>query len=131
MVITRDDNQVLCLQRSDFPEFWQSVTGSLAQGEEPTSAAWRELHEETGLGEMDGELIDCRQNWWFEIYPHWRHRYGEGVTHNLEHVFIFKCHHTSEIKLSKEHLSFAWLPKEQAIVKVGSDTNKKAIGLFL
>lgn len=121
----------LCLQRADVSDFWQSVTGSLQQDEMPYQAAMRELEEETGLTIRDGELKDCQQSWWFEIYPHWLHRYPPGTTHNLEHVFVFTCHSNKPVRLSGEHLSYEWLPKAQAIDKVGSHTNKQALRLFL
>ncbi len=43
------DGQALLLRRSQPFEFWQSVTGSLGDGESPDAAAVRELFEETGL----------------------------------------------------------------------------------
>lgn len=41
--------KVLMLQRNDDQEFWQSVTGSLEEGETPYQAAIREVKRETGL----------------------------------------------------------------------------------
>ena len=42
--------EVLLIERADAPGFWQSVTGSLDQEDEPfAAAAAREVAEETGL----------------------------------------------------------------------------------
>ena len=37
--------------------------------------------------EQIGKLTDWQIANVYEIYPVWRHRYAEGVTHNTEHVF--------------------------------------------
>ena len=95
--------------------------------EGPKQAAVRELEEETGLTGANGELTDCHQSWWFDIYPHWQHRYAPGTTKNLEHVFLFLLDNTKDIELSGEHLSYRWLPVDEAIAIMGSDSNKKAI----
>lgn len=49
VVLARTDNRVLALERFDVPDAWQLPQGGLRQGEEPSSAALRELHEETGV----------------------------------------------------------------------------------
>ena len=36
-------------------------------------------------------LEDCRRQIEFEIFPHFRHRYAPGVTHNTEHWFRWRC----------------------------------------
>ena len=45
-----DLQRLLVFERSDTPGSWQLPQGGLEVGEEPIEAAWRELHEETGLG---------------------------------------------------------------------------------
>lgn len=48
-----DMRQIMAFERADVAGTWQLPQGGLEQGEEPISAAWRELKEETGLGEAD------------------------------------------------------------------------------
>ena len=55
MVVVRHPNltDILAFERADMPGGWQLPQGGLHRGEEPIAAAWRELMEETGLGEAD------------------------------------------------------------------------------
>ena len=69
---------VLLLERADFPEHWQSVTGSQHSGETLEQTARRELAEETGLDAELYGLIDWERQNRYEIYLHWRHRYAPG-----------------------------------------------------
>jgi dATP pyrophosphohydrolase len=81
---------VLLLERADHPGFWQSVTGSRATADEALrTTCVRELAEETGVTADPEGLEDWQITHRYEIYPHWRHRYAPGVTHNVEHVFGF------------------------------------------
>lgn len=131
LVVVHQDEQVLLLLRGDAPNFWQSVTGSMGEGEAPLEAAWRELQEETGLTTVDGKMHDCARQEWFDIYPTWRHRYAPGITRNLEHVFSFKMTSSKPVVLSHEHLQFEWVPKDLAAKKVTSETNRNAILQFV
>jgi putative (di)nucleoside polyphosphate hydrolase len=58
-----DGRQLLAFERSDSPDSWQLPQGGLDTGEEPIEGAWRELFEETGLGE---EHVIARAE-----YPDW------------------------------------------------------------
>ena len=49
VVIYDRQGRVLVMQRQDDPEFWQSVTGTLEDGELAISTALREVKEETGI----------------------------------------------------------------------------------
>ncbi len=123
---------VLILERADRSGFWQSVTGSKDALDEPLMAtARRELAEETGFDPdaiAGSRLTDWCEQHDYEIYPHWRHRYAPGVTHNTEHVFGFCLPSTRAPTLSaREHLGFLWLPWREAAQRCFSMTNVAAI----
>lgn len=120
---------VLLLERADRPGFWQSVTGSLDEPDEDLSAAaLREVHEETGLEAGRAALLDWHRNTVFEIYDHWRARYGAGVTHNTEHAFSLCVPAGSVPQIApREHLSYLWLPWQEAAEKCFSPSNREAI----
>ena len=126
VVVHTDDNQVLRLLRREPAGFWQSVTGSLQEGETPLKAARRELREETGLdgdaGLTDGGVINR-----YPIHPAWRHKYASEVQENTEYVFHLSLPERCDISLSDEHLEYRWLPREQAAETAGSATDKAAI----
>ncbi len=128
VVIHTPDLKVLLIERADRPGFWQSVTGSQHAGETLVETAARELREETGLDAGHYKLIDWRKQTVFEIYPHWRHRYAPGVTHNTENVFSLQVPDMLDVTLApREHLAYAWLPWRQAADQVFSWSNAEAI----
>jgi len=122
--------QILIMQRADDPDFWQSVTGSLEDGEAAACAAERELFEETGL--HCDTLIDCHTQNSYEIRPEMRHRYAPGVTHNTEHVFLAPFRISHAITLSPtEHLQFRWTEVESALDMMWSPSNRQAVTDFV
>ncbi|MFC0179055.1 dihydroneopterin triphosphate diphosphatase [Thorsellia kenyensis] len=132
VIFSRFDKKVLMLQRKDDSTFWQSVTGSLEEGELPLETAIREVYEETGIL-IDGQkisLIDCKHSVVFELFENMKKRYAPGVTHNLEHWFLLPLDKVPEIKIS-EHLAFCWLDLEEAILKTKSPNNAEAINIFV
>jgi endonuclease/exonuclease/phosphatase family metal-dependent hydrolase/8-oxo-dGTP pyrophosphatase MutT (NUDIX family) len=130
LVVMHDgQGNVLLIERADKPGFWQSVTGSLdCLTEQPYQAAQRELQEETGFVCPPQDWQDWQQTQRYEIFPHWRHRYAPGVTHNTEHVFSVRIRCEAQPTLSaREHLRHAWLPWQQAAERCFSWTNVLAI----
>lgn len=128
ILIHTNDLQVLIMERADKKGFWQSVTGSLEQGETPLQAAIRETQEETGLDATHYDLQDWQASNVYEIYPHWRHRYAPEVTHNTEHLFGLMLPSTLPIKMAPdEHVQYEWVDWREAAKRVFSWTNIDAL----
>ena len=131
VVVHTQDLQVLLLERTDHPGYWQSVTGSQDPGETLEQTAAREVYEETGLRASEHELTDwCIENR-YEIYEEWRWRYAPDVRFNVEHVFGLRLPTVVPVRIAaREHLNFTWSPWEQAAQKVFSESNAHAILLL-
>ncbi len=134
VVIHTPDGQVLLLERADQPGFWQSVTGSKDRLTESLhETACREVAEETGIVVGSPQLpAEALRDWGltnvYEIYPVWRHRYADGVTHNTEHVFGLTVPARTPVTLApREHLQHAWLPWREAADRCFSPSNAEAI----
>ncbi len=129
VVVHTAQMDVLLLERTQRPGFWQSVTGSLDLADEPfEAAAARELREETGIQANDGRLRRWNVAYTFEIYAQWRHRFAPGVTHNTEHLFSLELARPAPVTLApQEHTAFAWLPWREAARKCFSWSNRDAI----
>ena len=121
-------SEVLLLERADYPGYWQSVTGSQDEGETLRETAVRETFEETGLGADGYVLTDWQVQNVYDIYPVWQYRYPPGITRNTEHVFGLELPGKLPVRISpREHLSYMWLPWQEAAEKVFSPSNRVAI----
>jgi dATP pyrophosphohydrolase len=128
VLIYTADMQVLLLERADKAGFWQSVTGSLEEGETPRDAAIREVQEETGLDALAYGLQDWQASNVYQIYPHWRYRYAPGVTENREHLFGLCVPRDVQIRLAPdEHVRYEWVDWREAAKRVFSWTNVDAL----
>ncbi len=124
--------EVLLLERAQRPGYWQSVTGSIDWPEEPLeAAAAREVLEETGIDAARGTLARWNMASTFEIYAHWRHRFGPGVRYNTEHVFGLRLDARMPVALApEEHVAFMWLSWREAAERCFSWSNRDAIRLL-
>jgi len=129
VIVHTPDLLVLLIERADFPDHWQCVTGSQEPGETLAQTARRELAEETGLDAL--RYGDVRDWGWFndyEIFPQWRYRYAPGTTHNREHAFSLQVPAPIEVRLAaREHTAQLWLPWREAALKCFSWSNRAAI----
>jgi dATP pyrophosphohydrolase len=132
VLVYTHDLRVLLIERADFPDHWQSVTGSQEPGETLIETAVRELREETGIDARAlGGLVDWQCTNVYEIFPQWRHRYPAGTTHNTEHVFALEVPAPVPVTVApREHLRHAWLPWQEAAAKCFSWSNRDAILLL-
>jgi dATP pyrophosphohydrolase len=133
VVIHSPEKDVLLIERADQAGYWQSVTGSLdALDEPPMTAAIREVHEETGIDILAAPdryvFTDWQRTHQYEIFPQWRWKYGEGVTHNIEHVFGLCIPRDTPITLApREHVTYQWLPALHAAPLCFSPSNAEMI----
>lgn len=128
VIIHTPEGLVLVIERADHPGYWQSVTGSREGQESIADTAQREVREETGLLPSAGVWSDWQQSNCYEIYPEWRHRYPDGVTHNTEHVFSVCVPAPLAVTLAPdEHLASCWLVWHEAAERVFSPSNAAAI----
>ena len=132
VLVYTPDLRVLLLERADFPEHWQSVTGSQEPGETLEQTATRELLEETGIDARPyGGVVDWNVSNDYEIFPQWRHRYPPGTLHNTEHVFGLEVPQPLPVALApREHLQYVWMPWREAAARCFSWSNRDAILLL-
>nr|WP_113869228.1 dihydroneopterin triphosphate diphosphatase [Brenneria salicis]NMN91486.1 dATP pyrophosphohydrolase [Brenneria salicis ATCC 15712 = DSM 30166]RBP58006.1 dihydroneopterin triphosphate pyrophosphatase [Brenneria salicis ATCC 15712 = DSM 30166]RLM29070.1 dihydroneopterin triphosphate diphosphatase [Brenneria salicis ATCC 15712 = DSM 30166] len=132
VIYARDTGRVLMLQRRDDPDFWQSVTGSIEEGESALFAAQREVKEEVNI-DISAEalsLFDCQRCIEFELFAHLRHRYAPGVTRNMEHWFCLALPAERKVVIT-EHLAYQWLEAPRAAQLTKSWSNRQAIEEFV
>jgi dATP pyrophosphohydrolase len=129
VVIENQQQQFLLLQRTDDPNFWQSVTGGIEPNESALDCAYREVLEETG--------IDCQQHGYtindlnitntYPIREQWLHRYKPNSLINTEYVFHLVVDAEQVVKLDpNEHLAYQWLAFDKAFDIAWSASNKEA-----
>ena len=134
VVIHTASLDVLLIRRADAVDFWQSVTGSKDHEQEPFAVtAGREVFEETGIDCRVGaplapQLLDWHLENVYQIYPRWRYRYADGVTHNTEHLFSLQVPGGLPVSLNpREHTASSWLPWRDAAEACFSPSNAEAI----
>ena len=129
VIYAEDTKRVLMLQRRDDPAFWQSVTGSLEEGETTPQAAAREVMEEVAIDVACEQLalVDCQRTVEFEIFSHLRHRYAPGVVRNTE----FWLRLALPQIVFTEHLDYRWVDAAEAATLTKSWSNRQAIEEFV
>ena len=125
-MVVHTATKALLIKRTDHNNFWQSVTGSLEWDEQASSAATRELGEETNI--HGNELRQTGIVRTYEILKEWQSRYAPNTNRNKEHVFYCSLDQQPEIQLNPdEHSEYQWLDFDSAASKVFSWSNRIAI----
>jgi dATP pyrophosphohydrolase len=99
--------EFLCLKRAAgrvLPGAWQPVTGKLERRESAVRAAARELREETGL--------EPRRWWALESVTVYFDAAADAI--RVLPLFVAEVGARDRVRLSREHVAFAWLPARAA-----------------
>lgn len=115
-----EDLAVLALRRAPggrCPGSWETVHGTLEQGETPVQASLRELREETGL--VPERLYNVSR---VELF--YRHREDEVAVIPVFAAFVGR---TAEPRLSSEHDRAEWLSPAEASGRVAWPRERRAL----
>jgi 8-oxo-dGTP pyrophosphatase MutT (NUDIX family) len=108
----------------DYGRHWDYPKGHIEKGEDDAAAALRELHEETGI--EDVQIIPGFARKIVYFFRGGRSQASGGkpakpVSKALvkkEVIFFLGRAATEQVQLSKEHCGFAYLPYEQALQRL-------------
>jgi 8-oxo-dGTP pyrophosphatase MutT (NUDIX family) len=109
-VVFKKDSEINYLLLQYEAGHWDFVKGNVEKGETEQETAVRELREETGISNarfMDG--FRERISYYYK---------RQGATVFKEVVFFLMESGTKEVKLSFEHVNFAWLTYDGAMEKL-------------
>jgi len=125
IMLINDDGHVFVGQRLDNNQnAWQMPQGGIDGDEDPQSAAYRELLEETGIEQENVKFLATSSKWLFYDLPEdlipklWDGKYRG----QKQKWFLFKFLGTNrDINISTEHPEFSnwkWMPKENLLEEI-------------
>ena len=104
----------------DYGRHWDYAKGHVDKGEDDLSAALRELREETGI-----ENVKLMPDFAREIVYFFRHP-RRGLIRK-EVIFFLGETASTKVKISHEHVGYAFLAFEEALKKVTFPTAKQVL----
>ena len=125
IMLINDDGHVFVGQRLDNNQnAWQMPQGGIDGDEDPQSAAYRELLEETGIEKENVKFLATSSKWLLYDLPEdlipklWDGKYRG----QKQKWFLFKFLGTNkDINISTEHPEFSswkWIPKENLLEEI-------------
>ena len=96
--------------RTPGKDYWDFPKGHIEKKEKPEEAAKRETEEETGI--KDIELIKGFKEWIKYFFK----QDGKNIFKIV--TFFLAETKTKEVKISREHIGYKWLPYEQALEQI-------------
>jgi putative (di)nucleoside polyphosphate hydrolase len=116
VVLINADGLVFAGQRIDMPGAWQMPQGGIDDGEDPRTAALRELVEETGVTPDKVEVLGETPGWvYYDLPPEllgkvWKGRYGGQ---RQKWVLMRFLGSDADIRIDTDHPEFQewqWMP---------------------
>jgi bis(5'-nucleosidyl)-tetraphosphatase len=104
----------------DYGKYWDYPKGHLEKGEDDLSAAIRELREETGI-----RNVEMLPGFAKEITYFFKHR-KHGLIRK-EVIFFLASVKSKKVRISNEHVGYAFLPFAEALERVKYPTAKQVL----
>ena len=125
LMVINQKRQIFTGQRLDYPsEAWQMPQGGIEAGEDPLTAAYRELYEETSISQRDVELLAVSEDWLSydlpnELIP----RLWNGAYRGQTQKWFLMRYIGEEVNInlrteSPEFSSWRWSTKDQLIQSI-------------
>jgi putative (di)nucleoside polyphosphate hydrolase len=118
-MIVNSAGHVLAIERADIAGAWQLPQGGLDAAEEPLSAAYREIAEETGIREDDLTFVKaCPEPLLYELPPEARStKTGRGQV-LYWFLFTFRGDPQQAAIRNRESRGWRWMPFRRVITGV-------------
>ena len=117
-IIVRDGKYLL-LKYKFKTFYWDFPRGNVEEGESEQEAARREIQEETAITELTFfPSFKEKINWTYK-------RDGKLVEKYV--TFFFAETHQKAVRISEEHLDYAWLAYDEAMERLTYDTAKRVL----
>ncbi len=117
IIFRKEKNEFIFLLLHYEEGHWGTAKGHVEKGETQEQTALREIHEETGLAEIC--LIPG-----FQLENHYTYQKNGLLSHKTVTFFLAKTD-KRDVKLSFEHIGYAWLPFAEALAKVSFKSEKE------
>ena len=111
---------------------WEFPKGHVEEGESDEKTMRREIEEETGIKDL--KIIPGFKKYIKYFFRQYREKVLEEDKKKEKTLWVFKLvtffvaeTKTKEIKISPEHIGFAWLPIEEAIKKTTFKNSKNLL----
>jgi 8-oxo-dGTP pyrophosphatase MutT (NUDIX family) len=116
VVLLNYQNEVFVGRRTDAKEAWQMPQGGIDEGEDPRSAAYRELREEIGTDKA--EIVAESKVWLrYDLPPEFRKRWDNRWRGQQQKWFVMRFSGLdADIDVATEHPEFSawkWVPIER------------------
>ena len=119
VIFRKEDSKILFLLLHYPSGHWDFVKGKMEKGESANETAIRETKEETGITD-----ITFIEN--FEEWIEYNFQYQGELVHKKV-VFFLAETKTKEVKISHEHLDYAWKDYNESMEKTTFDNAKTVL----
>ncbi|MDR1475297.1 MAG: RNA pyrophosphohydrolase [Holosporales bacterium] len=112
MIVVNQEGKIFVGERTDVKGAWQMPQGGISSGEMPLKAAYRELHEETGMAQRDLILkAQAKRVYIYDFPSKTAHRtFGGKYKGQVQQWFLFRfAGNDSSVNIAQSEQEFsAW-----------------------